>query len=365
MKRVGACIFLLWVLPCAAVWGQFTPGHVFVSDPHIKFCGNQQLLGGDKIWEIDPDSGEVTLFAELLGEDCGFVTGLVFTPNGCGLRASSALNHRILEFAPDGPWHVALGFEDGIRIPSGSNNLAYDAKGDFYVVNGSRTIMRFPVDGGPGVVFADDEDGISGGGAIAFAADGDLYYGNTNSADNTLRISPAGNATLFEDYGFDDPVAVTADLAGQVYVGLETSQLLRYNMGEPESTELLTSGLLGLRHAIAMAPDQAHVYVATAAQELIAVDVDDGTRDSLAVVVSSRLVGAGIAVVPFPPGDWTLDAAVELDDAAGWAQCLTGPGKPPTLNGCGRLDVERDGDVDLGDFSRFQTRVGQVGLKCS
>jgi len=45
--------------------GQFVPGHVFVSDPSPKFCEFGEFFGWDRIWEIDPETGEVTLFAEL------------------------------------------------------------------------------------------------------------------------------------------------------------------------------------------------------------------------------------------------------------------------------------------------------------
>ena len=51
----------------------------------------------DCIWEIDPETGEVSLFAELAEEECGNISGLAFTPDGTRLRASFQLRNQILE----------------------------------------------------------------------------------------------------------------------------------------------------------------------------------------------------------------------------------------------------------------------------
>jgi len=54
-------------------------------------------------------------------------------------------------------------------------------------------------------------------------------------------------------------------------------------------------------------------------------------------------------------GDTEFDGDVDRIDYRGLAQCMTGPGRVNGLCDCRFLDVDYDGDVDLGDFARFQT----------
>ena len=309
--------------------GGFVPGHVFVSEPSPKLCKLGEFYGWDRIWEIDPETGEVTLFVELADDWCGAVTGLTFTPDGTRLRASQLINSRILEFDAEGNVEVVLDSTDGISGPWGSNNLAYDDEGNFYVVNaGNRTIMKFPADGSPETVFADSTDGIAGPGAIAFAADGDLYFANVQGGNFVLRITPDGEASLFDDYGNDDPWALTADDAGHVYVGLENAILYRYDAGDPDSREVLVSFPFGATFSMTMSPDQGSIYVGSPSfQQLFAVDVTDGTVSSLAEFPEGSIAGLGIAVVRSPPpaipavSKWGVVTMTLLILAAGTVLC--------------------------------------------
>lgn len=54
------------------------------------------------------------------------------------------------------------------------------------------------------------------------------------------------------------------------------------------------------------------------------------------------------------PGDFNDDGAVTVDDFYPWGFCLDGPDIPVFDDGCRYLDLQRDGDVDLRDFRRFQ-----------
>jgi hypothetical protein len=182
---------------------RFVPERVFVSDLPEKFCMLGDDYGWDRIWEIDPQTGAVRLFAELRDEDCGLVTGLAFTPDGCRLRAASALNHRVLEFAADGTWSVAFGLGDGAIAPFGANCLAYDAEGNFFLASDAGGIIRFPADGGTATLFADRDDGVQGGGPMAFAAGGDVYFGTSALTQDwvVIQITPAGTASPFANYG--------------------------------------------------------------------------------------------------------------------------------------------------------------------
>ncbi len=53
-------------------------------------------------------------------------------------------------------------------------------------------------------------------------------------------------------------------------------------------------------------------------------------------------------------GDYNCDGSVDLVDYAAWDGCFTGPDAGPYDPGCEAFDAEYDGDVDLGDFGRFQ-----------
>ena len=55
------------------------------------------------------------------------------------------------------------------------------------------------------------------------------------------------------------------------------------------------------------------------------------------------------------PGDGDDDGDVDLDDFAGFVECLTGPNRPSTMPpGCIEFDVDSDEDVDLADMAQFQ-----------
>jgi hypothetical protein len=53
-------------------------------------------------------------------------------------------------------------------------------------------------------------------------------------------------------------------------------------------------------------------------------------------------------------GDSEFDGDIDLVDYAGFADCMTGPGRVDRLCDCRFLDIDHDGDVDLGDFALFQ-----------
>ncbi len=54
------------------------------------------------------------------------------------------------------------------------------------------------------------------------------------------------------------------------------------------------------------------------------------------------------------PGDGDDDGDVDLDDFAGFQECVTGPGQPSTMPGCIEFDIDSDEDVDLADMAGFQ-----------
>jgi DNA-binding beta-propeller fold protein YncE len=354
----------------------FKPGNVFVSDLSFKYChAGTGAPYPDLIWEIDPETGEVTLFASLGGQDCGVVTGLAFTPDGCRLRAAQSLHSRILEFAPNGMWTVALDRDDGIRGPYGANCLAYDAKGDFYVANTGRTeILRYPADGSPGTAFTNAVDPFPDGGSLAFSANGDLYFGSTNT-DAIFRITPDGLAWRFADLSPGLLESLAADIHGHVYAGLISSDpfrfgLYRYHQGDPTSEERFATHELNQgTHAITTAPTQTEVYLAGSVfgrpipRQVLAIDVRDGTIRVVATA-SGNAFGSGIAVVPVEPGDVNRNRFLGIEDWLPMMSCLGGPNAMGESQVCGYADLDHDRDVDIVDVARFLNVFGNTAYEC-
>jgi len=321
-----ACVCLI-LGSGSEVRAQFKCGHVFVAESSFKLCQNTPQSGPDRIWDLDPKTGEATLFAVLPPGMCGFLTGLAFTPDGTRLRASSWLRSEILEFDPDGNVTTVLGISDGIACPWGFNNLAYDAEGNFYVANQcTRNILRFPVDGGPATVFADAADGIGSLESIAFAADGDLYFTTVlNNFSQLRRVTPDGNATDFDNFGsIILGQTLAGDKSGHIYVALKSAEIFRYDAGNPESKELLAMLACGERCSITMSPDQHLIYFHRGGL-LFGIDVVDGTVATLVDFTDPPRLAptAGMAVVPTTPpcipavSQWGLIAMVFAVLAAG------------------------------------------------
>lgn len=85
----------------------------------------------------------------------------------------------------------------------------------------------------------------------------------------------------------------------------------------------------------------------------------------LVIVVGLARLGGPVAT---PLADTSSLAQSELDchgsgtvqwvSLASFAGCLTGPGQPISTAECACADLDRDGDVDLVDYGRFQRLAG-------
>ncbi len=282
--------------------GQFKCGNVFVAESSFKLCHEPPTASPDRIWELNPHTGEAKLFAVIPDELCTFLTGLAFTPDGTRLRASALLRNEIWEFDSEGNWTTVLGPADGIACPIGFNNLAYDAQGNFYVANDcGDNILRFPADGGPGTLFTSGTGVLL---AMAFAADGDLYFTTLlNNFNRLMRVTPDGIATEFDNYGsIITGETLTADKNGFVYVALENGEILRYRTGNPASRQVFTTLICSLQCSMTMSPDQKLIYFHRG-KELWTIDVEDGTTTQLLYFLPPPPLGpsGGIAVAPAPP----------------------------------------------------------------
>ncbi len=221
-----AILILSAIVPAQVASGQFVPGHVYISDYGAKPCQftSNPIFPNDRIWEVDPATGQVTLFATVSDDVCGLMSGLAFTPDGAGLRASMAYHSIILEFDTNANAVIALDDGDGISSPWGTNNITYDAFGNSFVVN-SQEILSFPPDGGPATVLADLDDLNDHPGAIAAFPNGDLLYADGGNEQVLFRITPDGTATVFDTLPDPGPIhSVAISGVGEVFA-LSTGQL--------------------------------------------------------------------------------------------------------------------------------------------
>ncbi len=281
-----------------SAWADFTPGHVYVSDHGPEPCAGGPYPN-DRIWDINPVTGAVSLFVEVPDEICGFMTGLAFSPDGAHLRASVSSTWTVLEFDPSAGISVGLDSRDGIISPAGSNNIAYDSAGNFYVMD-LIAIRKFPPDGGPATILAEGVTVDSG--PIAVLPDGDVLYGfaGLGSLPPTLyRVAPDGAVTVFDSI-FAHSIAVSS--AGDVFV--LSGNVYRYPAGDPGNRELVAENFTNgaFSASMTLSPDESSLYVANATK-LFGVNLSSGSVAELATIPGpyASFAGAGIAVyVPEP-----------------------------------------------------------------
>ncbi len=361
-KRILAGLLAVVLGAGVAARGEFVPGHLYVS----AYTGEPACMefgGPEAIIEIDPDTGEMWVFAISDDHDMCVVSGLLFTPDGERLFLLNWAESTVLSFLPDGSSEIYLDASDGLAAPSGANGLAFDAGGDLYVANWNSRILRFPADGGPATVFADWKDGLLGGGALDFAPNGDLFYCGIY-ADGVIRITPEGKGSLFDP--LPGPGSLGFDRAGNLFVAAGQAgvgaTIYRYDDADPDTRRILAEGFLGWSgqaNPLTLSPDGSTVYYADGGGELYAVDADDGEITYVGNIDLPGLRGhgmyaAGLTFPPVSPGDIDADGDVDLNDFALFDSCITGPGGGVGGSGCQAADINEDGDVDWADFSLFQ-----------
>jgi hypothetical protein len=347
----------------AAARGEFVPGHIFVAEGAGSYCTQQWLRGGtDKIWEIDPVSGEVTLFVELKDEQCSGISGIVFTPDGQGLRARSYIYPQILEFDSAGNVSVVLDAADHVTPTYGANCLAYDANDNFYISGNyvNQVVLRFPVDGGRVTIYANFFDGIENTGAMAFAADGDLYYLNRPGFD-IVRIPPDRVGSIFDESYVGSLVSIAADVYGHLFVSHGPSNsLYRYNAGDAGSKTLL-AGMVDFGDlTIALSTDHSVLYAVsyelTRVGRVHTVNPDNGDVSVFVELPDSYTPLSGIAVGPARArsGDANGDDDVDLADFRLWRACFQSFVGAPLPVVCRPGDFDSNGRLNLADFAAFQ-----------
>ena len=367
--RFAAILILLLQMPVS--FAQFKPGNVFVSDAAGKFCSRGDRYGWDRIWEINPDTGEYRLFAELRDADCGFVTGLAFSPDGCHLRAAQLLRNRVLEFAADGSWQVVLDWDDGIRGPRGANNLAYDSQGDFFVSNAD-AVLWFRGGESPGAVFAIPGAGYGSPSEIAFAVDGDLYYSHQTGESYIVRITPDGTIVPFLTFTTRAAIGLASGGTGELFAAIididdARSGVYVYQPGVPTSEQPIVTGppfSINNRFAIAVAPDEQVLYVARWREgSVMSLGLSERTIVPLAVISGAHAFAEGIAVVPVLTGDVDHDGTTALSDWKIVLDCvLSAHGSKAPV--CRRGDLNGDNSLNLKDVAEFQRAFGRISPQC-
>ncbi len=84
-------------------------------------------------------------------------------------------------------------------------------------------------------------------------------------------------------------------------------------------------------------------------------DINNWTEAVVRTTAWNGPLGGGVRFLRrVRTGDSEFDGDVDGVDYRSLADCITGPGRVDGLCNCRFLDIDHDGDVDLGDFARFQ-----------
>jgi len=353
-RFVAAMLFALGASSALRGDGGFERGHVFVAVSEPESC---DFGGREWIVEVDPDTGAWSVFADSDDGLC-VVSGLRFTPDGTRLLAANA-GHLlksfdggwIRAFRPDGTSEVLLDESDGLSRPYGSNCIAFDSIGDFYVVNSlAHTILRFPRDGGPANVFADRFEGIFDRGAIDFAPNGDLFYCG-DLARRIIRLTPDGKSTFFDTPPYA-PYSLSFDRLGNLFVSA-IGAVFAYPQACPQSRVPFGSGFGSALNPLAVSSNGQTVFVGQS-RRLYRIQVEDGVTEivgdfddlsSLPVLIS------GVTVFePRVRGDLDFDGDVDIEDFGQIQRCWMAANAGAITAGCLASDLDFDHAVGPADL---------------
>jgi sugar lactone lactonase YvrE len=192
------------------------------------YFASRSAAGRNFIGRIGPN-GTVT---ELAGGFTGRINQLVAGPDGA-LYGANTDEHRIQRFGLDGS--VSTWASGGLL--SNPNGLAFDGAGNLLVANyafptGGKVIRIAP--NGTMSVFSPLLG--SGGGSLAFDAQGNLYA--AEYIQNAItRITPAGVASTFQS-SISSPTGLVFDAAGNLFVGNQG-----YGGSSPGITRITPAGV--------------------------------------------------------------------------------------------------------------------------
>ncbi len=297
---VPTILALLSVVGVSPARAEFVPGYAYVADGAIPPCFD----GGppDRIWEVNPQTGESRVFATIPPQYCGGLTGLTFTPDGRHLRASAAIAGSVLEVDSDGNVGVALDREDGLVFPIGASNLAYDRAGSFWVGDFfPARVLRFPSASGPPETVLDGSNSLVDVAAITSSRSGTMWIAQAERRlPNLFRVSSEGDVTPLHLDGLL-PVSIAVGDAEMLYVHSGNFGVFKVPGGDPDQTTLLADDDLP-GDSLALSIDGSRVFVA-GVNEFVVVDVLSGD-----VLLRSDIAGsnAGTGIAVYVPEAATL-----------------------------------------------------------
>ncbi len=205
----------------------FQRGFIYVGSTAIP---GFQTTRGDRIFEVNPATGESRIFYEFPPESA-VMNSLVFTPDGRYLRTTYGSD--VLEIDGNGQARTAYTALELGGVASGANAMGYDRRGNFYASTGG-AIYRFPADGGPRQLVAGSAQGVRGG-AIAVDPEGNVYH---NNREQILRFSADGVRTVIDPLiatglrptlALDDRGSLYTDMLGAA--GEPIDGFFRYSLG--------------------------------------------------------------------------------------------------------------------------------------
>lgn len=317
---------------------QFLPGDVFVGGNHS--------LSAPTVYKLSPPAFVPSVFADQT-DGMTVASGLTFSPDGRRLFAGDSFRRKVFEFDGAGNATVLIDFNvpnAPFWRPFGENGIAFDSLGNLYVSlidfnTGKGQIRRYPSDGSPYEIFADENDGIGWPTGLAFDQADNLFVANRNTP-HVLKIDPSGDASIFDTMPDEQPVQVgrvpyprqpnSIDVAanGDIYVSaFDFGGRLRFNQpifvyrkGEP-TRELLTTFRAGGNPSLRLNLDDSVLYYTWFANRanspLYEIDVQSGSSSLLASGLSGGLsiaVSEGVED-PDPP---KLTNQLDPEPRDGW-----------------------------------------------
>jgi len=158
-------------------------GFVYVADFGLTL-GN---ANGTRVYKVDPNSGEIEVFAE------GFsgASGNDFDSQG-NLIQSNIRGHRISRISPEGEVTTIAISSDGIQGPVG---VAVDPDDNIFVANcGSRSIARISADYSHKEIFV-QHNFLSCPNGLTMDDEGNVYTANFNNG-NIVKITPDAQVSV-------------------------------------------------------------------------------------------------------------------------------------------------------------------------
>jgi autotransporter-associated beta strand protein len=235
------------IVPTSA--GLYNPTGIVISSSGALFIGNAAggygPLTSDQSTIQEYSSGQLTTFADtssgisnpshlafgpggdLFVTDAGLNEIFRFTPQGAAsVFASTGLdNPSGMAFGPSGDLYVANSYANNVTYysPSGQYlgvfssvgfsdpyGIAFNKGGNLFVCNaGNNTITEYDSSGNESL-FASSSNGLSYPSDLGFDSSGNLFVSNYTSANDIIKFSNSGSASVF-DSGGNHPISIYVD----------------------------------------------------------------------------------------------------------------------------------------------------------